>query len=790
MVGEDAAGRPAGGEDAPRRSFSLRVRAQLRRWRDDLFTRAALVGSLLAVALGLLIWPGLGLRSPVYEVGEIAARSVRAGSGFTYEDAAATEERRREAIEMVPDVYDFDPQAGEGVRTRLAAAFSFGREAVRSESVAESAFADTFFRLLDAEADPAGLALLQDLAFAPEVERSLGDAVASVLARDILADKGAIAALGRPVQRRDPAADTTRIVNDFSNILSVGEAREAVHLQVLALSDLIPDRRQALAAFSATLVHPTLERNEVETTRLRSEASQSVETVVLQVRRGRTIIRAGDEVTPRAHRQLLEMRASSPTASGWAGLGALLFAGVLVGLLRMLLQPARRGERWAAYAFAFAGAVIVIHLGLARVLGFFGRALAAQLAQEPFSDPTALVWAAPFASAALLTLLLENTSSALLTGALFSVSVAIMTGSLPLGLFALLTGFAAVFFHRRSERPVRALRVGALVGLVAVVLVVAMELLRGGYGGLPRLALEAASAFLGGLFSAALTQLALPFFEAVFERTSENRLMELSRRDSPLLRELALTAPATYQHSVLVGILAESAAAAVGANPALCSTAALYHDIGKLRRARYFVENIRGESPHESLPPEESADIIRRHVTEGIEYARRMKLPQDIVDVIPQHHGTRLIRFFHEKAKRLAEEEGRPLDEAAFRYAGPKPQTREAAIIMMADGVEAAARSVRVPGREELERVIDRITESLVEDRQLDECDLTLGDLSRVRASFLSTLQGIHHGRVSYPGFEFDRSEGPRAEAGETPVGGTPVGETPVGAGAGAAAGG
>lgn len=785
MVGEDLAGGRSGGEPAPRRSFSLRIREQLRRWRDDLFSRTALVGSLLAVALGLLIWPGLGLRSPVYEVGEIAPRTVRAASGFTYEDAAATEERRREAIEMVPDVYDFDPQAGEGVRTRLAAAFSFGREAVRSETAAEPAFADTFFRLLDAEADPEGLALLMGLAFAPEVEQSLADAVASVLARDILAEKGAIAALGRPVQRRDPAADTTFVVTDFSNILSVGEAREAANLQVLALSDLTPDRRRALAGFSATLVRPTLERNEVETTRLRSEASQSVETVVLQVLRGRTLIRAGDEVTPRAHRQLLEMRASSPTASGWAGLGALLFAGVLVGLLRMLLQPARRGERWAASAFAFAGAIIVTHLGLARVLGFFGTALAAQLAQEPFSDPTALVWAAPFAAAALLTLLLENTSSALLTGALFAASVAIMTGSLTVGLFALLTGFAAVFIHRRSERPVRALRVGALVGLVGMALVVAMELLRGGYGGLPRLALEAASAFLGGLFSAALTQLALPVFEAVFERTSENRLMELSRRDSPLLRDLALSAPATYQHSVLVGLLAESAAAAVGANPALCSTAALYHDIGKLRRAGYFVENIRGESPHEALTPEESADIIRRHVTEGIEYARRMKLPQDIVDVIPQHHGTRLIRFFYEKAKKRAEEEGRPapVDEAAFRYAGPKPQTREAAIIMIADGVEAAARSVRVPGREELERVIDRIMESLVEDHQLTECDLTLGDMSRVRASFLSTLQGIHHGRVSYPGFDFDRRGAARAEGGEAEA-------SPVGAGAGATAGG
>ena len=406
---------------------------------------------------------------------------------------------------------------------------------------------------------------------------------------------------------------------------------------------------------------------------------------------------------------------------------------------------------------------------VARLLGFFARALAAQVAQEPFSDPTALVWAAPFASVALVVLLLENAASALLTTALFSASLTMMTGHPTLGLFSLLTGCAAVFFHRRAERPVRLLRVGASVGLSAVAVVVALEVVRGVFSGFPRLALEAGAALIGALLSVALVQLVLPVAEAVFERTSDLRLMELARRDSPVLRSLAVSAPATYQHSVLVGILAESAADAVGANPTLCSTAALYHDIGKLNRVRYFVENTRGnESPHDDLPPAVSADIIRRHVSDGIEDARRLKLPPDIVDVIPQHHGTRLIRFFYEKAK--SEANGAAVDEAAFRYAGPKPQTREAGIIMMADSVEAAARSLETPGPAELARVIDRIVESLVEDDQLTESGLTLGDMRAIRTSFLSTLGGIHHGRVPYPGFDFSRPSAPPPE--DSAVGG------------------
>lgn len=762
----DEPGAAAGAPEAESRAgLALRFRRLLLRARDYSFARTGLVGSVFAVALALLIWPGLGLRSPVYEAGEIASRTVRAARDFTYEDAAATEERRREAVELVPDVYDFDPQARDLVGVRLAAAFSFGREAVVSGTVAEPAFRATFVRLLDTDLPPEGLDLLERLAFAPEVEQSLADAVGSVLARDILAEKSALAALGRPIQRHDPQSDAVRVIGDFSNILSLEEATEAASLQVLALSELGAGPRRALAGLSAAFLRPTLDRNEVETTRLRSEAGQAVETVVLRVRRGRTITRAGDEVTPLAHRQMLELRATSPTASGWAGFGALVFAGVVVWLLRALLLPARPGKRWLAHGFALAGTILVFHLAVARLLGFFARALAAQVAQEPFSDPAALVWAAPFASVALVVLLLENAASALLTTALFSASLTMMTGHPTLGLFSLLTGCAAVFFHRRAERPVRLLRVGASVGLSAVAVVVALEVVRGVFSGFPRLALEAGAALIGALLSVALVQLVLPVAEAIFERTSDLRLMELARRDSPVLRSLAVSAPATYQHSVLVGILAESAADAIGANPALCSTAALYHDIGKLNRVRYFVENTRGdESPHEDLPPEVSADIIRRHVSDGIEDARRLKLPPDIVDVIPQHHGTRLIRFFYEKAKRQAEANGGSVDEAAFRYAGPKPQTREAAIIMMADSVEAAARSLETPGPEELARVIDRIVESLVEDDQLTESGLTFGDMRAVRTSFLSTLGGIHHGRVPYPGFDFRRPSAPPPE--------------------------
>ncbi len=730
----------------------------LMRWRDALFARTQLIGALFAVATGLLIWPGLGLDPAVYEVGEIAARTVSATEDFTYEDEAATEVRRREAVELVPDVYDFNAQVREEARLRIARSFEFGRTALAAGIVEESDFPESLDRTIGVEVAPDSLELLLETEFGEQVQQSLTDAVTSVLARDILAEKGALAALQRRIQRRNPQGGGTTVLADFSNVLSVDEARRAVELQVLAISELDTARRRVLAALAASLVRPTLLHNEVETTDLRNAAQEAVDPVVIQVRRGRTIVRAGDEVTPLAGYLMQAMRTPSDGTSAWAGLGAMAFSALLAVLLGFLLAPAREEPRWQAHAFALAGAVILIHLVASRGAGFLGRAVAAQLVAEPFSDPAVYVWAVPVASVALITSALENRRSAVVTQTLFSVALTLMTGNLILGLFALLTGFAGIVFYFHFERRAHLLRVGARIGLVGAGLIVALALVRGGGDGdLTRIVFEAASAFVGGVLAAPVVTVLLPMLEPVFERTSELRLMELARRDNPVLRQLALGAPGTYQHSVLVGLLSEAAADSVGANSTFCAAAALYHDIGKLSRANYFVENFRGSSPHDDLPPEESAGIIRRHVTEGIQAAKNLNLPKDVLDVIPQHHGTRLIRVFYEKARLAAEARGETVEEEAFRYQGPRPQTREAAIIMIADSVEAAARSVEEPTREKFERVVDRILEAVVDDDQLVECDITLRDMKRIRHSLLSTLLGIHHKRLSYPGFDFGR---------------------------------
>jgi putative nucleotidyltransferase with HDIG domain len=228
---------------------------------------------------------------------------------------------------------------------------------------------------------------------------------------------------------------------------------------------------------------------------------------------------------------------------------------------------------------------------------------------------------------------------------------------------------------------------------------------------------------------------------------------------------LAVRAPGSYNHSLVVATLAEEAAKAIRANSLLCRVAAFYHDIGKIKKPDYFVENMRGSNPHDRLSPSMSALIIASHVKDGIQLAREAGLPQQIIDMIPQHHGTRLMTFFYDRALKTADPSLGPVKEEDFRYPGPKPQTKEAAIFMLADGVEAASRTLDQPTPQRLREVIERITNAIVLDSQLDDCDMTFTDLHRIKEAFLRTLVSFHHQRVDYPGFEFGRKGDSRNES-------------------------
>jgi putative nucleotidyltransferase with HDIG domain len=293
----------------------------------------------------------------------------------------------------------------------------------------------------------------------------------------------------------------------------------------------------------------------------------------------------------------------------------------------------------------------------------------------------------------------------------------------------------------------------AVAGINALMGVVALLIANNQWDWL-RIAGGVALGLIGAALTAAVAGLAIPIYESVFDILTDMKLLELSNADNPLLRELAIRTPGTNHHSFMVGLLAEEAAKAIGANALLARTGCLYHDVGKLAAPNMYIENQKGgPNPHDKVSPLDSVRIITGHVRRGVRMAVEADLPQQIIDFIPQHHGTRVLAYFYHKAKAQAEARGETVNIDDFRYPGPKPQTREAVILMLADGAEASVRSLDEPTPENIRAIVKKIVDSVVADGQLDESNITMRELTVIRESLVNTLIGIYHQRISYPGF-------------------------------------
>jgi putative nucleotidyltransferase with HDIG domain len=258
----------------------------------------------------------------------------------------------------------------------------------------------------------------------------------------------------------------------------------------------------------------------------------------------------------------------------------------------------------------------------------------------------------------------------------------------------------------------------------------------------------------GAALTAGVASFAIPIYESAFDILTDLKLLELSNADNPLLRQLAIRTPGTSYHSFMVGVLAEEAAKAIGANALLARTACLYHDIGKLAAPNMYIENQKGgPNPHDKVSPLDSVRVITGHVRRGIEMATEADLPPQIIDFIPQHHGTRVLAYFYHKAKAQAEARGGHINMDDFRYPGPKPQSKEAVILMLGDGAEASVRSLEEHTPENIRAIVKKIVDSVVADGQLDESTVTMRELTTIRESLINTLINIYHQRISYPGF-------------------------------------
>jgi hypothetical protein len=389
---------------------------------------------------------------------------------------------------------------------------------------------------------------------------------------------------------------------------------------------------------------------------------------------------------------------------------------------------------------------------LAFLLFFAARGVIDLLAETPTLvrsvPPRVYAYLIPLPALAMVVRILINSETAILfTVAASVLSAAAASGRWPALLFLLLCGTAGASRSRRVQDRYRMLWVGVQTAPVCAFAAVALEFAFYGSGGV---AWAAAFGAVNGLLSGPIALAVLPVAEYAFGYASDIRLMELGGTGHPLLRRLMVETPGTFHHSVVVGTLAEAGALAIGANPVLCRVAALYHDVGKLGKAQYFSENQAGASNvHDVLSPGLSRTVILSHVREGKRLAEEHRLGDRITEIIEQHHGTSLLYCFLDKAGPMIRD--RKASEEMFRYPGPKPRTREAAIVMLADAAEAAVRSIQQPSPGEVEEAVQGIIDRVYLDGQLNECDMTLKDLHAVGRAISQVLAAVSHGRVDYP---------------------------------------
>ena len=760
------------------------------------------------VALLTLIYSPVVLRAPYLpRAGDVATRDIKADRDILVEDVETTAMRRREAAAEVPPTYDWDPgmmqpiiaQLDESLtwlaatrrawlenenmrlaKERLAGGQASGGATAGGEGGREAplkvmlpdAQREGFSQRLQEPVPAAVVDMLLELD--EERMKTLVTGIRKWLEhlgeQPVVGSAEVLIDLGRTpvhvVQAIDGGPERKVVGND--RVIDLANMRRLLGRTLPKWLDAFPKGLGPwLLEEVRAQVRPNMVLNLAKTQARRKQAAEAVGSVYFRARQGEMVVREGALVT-----EDVRLKLEALNESRMAGavvlrvLGLAVVLGVFLWLGRWFLfitSSAFPRDRQTTHML---GAIL---LGCS-LLSVSALALAKGLLE--FMDwpaHMAVYLPHPALGSALASLAVGARvgipGGALMMGtALSFLGALVADGGLPLFVHYMIGALVGGATLRSCRHRFDVLRSGLYIGLVQMVSVPVVELLAGhdpsGSWALGS-AMAMASGLLCGLWGLAL----IPMLESGFNVTTDSRLMELSSGDHPLVRELSLRSPGTYHHSIMMGNLAEAAAEGINANPLLARVMALYHDIGKMTKAHYFVENQSGENRHDNLTPSMSTKVIMAHVKNGLELAGRYNLGEPIKEAIATHHGTSLLQYFHNRAVKLAAERQTTVSEEEYRYGGPKPRSREAGILMLADSVEAAARTLKTPSPTQINALVKRIVSHKIQDGQLDDCCLTLRELAQIEEAFTRVLTlGFYHHRIEYPDQVAKLKKGVRAD--------------------------
>ncbi|MCR8641975.1 HDIG domain-containing protein [Paenibacillus sp. N1-5-1-14] len=502
--------------------------------------------------------------------------------------------------------------------------------------------------------------------------------------------------------------------------------------------------RELVTEICRSVITPNRFYDDKGTDEAKAKVKETVKPVLIN--KGDLLVTSGELITDDLYEQLKEFGLLKDKANYWPHAGlfilVLLFCFLIFMLVRQSRQPIRHNNAQLLMLFV----IIAISIIIMKIF-----AIAQNLEYQN------LAYLAPTAVGAMLIAILLEAPIAYIAAILLSILASIIFNMDHLqpfdyryGFVTLVVSFVSVFSIQRASQRSSILKAGLVISLAGVVAIGCLLMLDGGLNRNESL-LSLGYGVGGGLLTSVLVIGLLPFFETAFGILSPLKMVELSNPNHPLLRKLLTETPGTYHHSIMVGNLAEAAAESIGADGLLCRVGSYYHDIGKTKRPSYFIENQTSiENPHDRIDPELSTSIITAHPRDGVEMLKEYKMPKAIRDIAEQHHGTTLLQYFYHKAKQQAAE-GEEVLEEDFRYPGPKAQSKEAAVVGIADCVEAAVRSMRNPTMEQIDSMVRKIMKSRLDDGQFNECDLTLKELDTIAKTLNETLLGIFHSRIEYP---------------------------------------
>jgi hypothetical protein len=674
------------------------------------WVRAALIGgATVGAAIAIVAYPASTANQQLsVSIGDVTTTDIIAPSSVTYISQVQTEQAREAAAAAVPDVYDpSDSRVTRQQVLRAQQVLDF------ISSVRGDAFATPEQRLADLDA-------VTDLSLTANLATGL-----------LALNDSEWAAV-----RTETVVVIERVMSDKVRTDRVEDARNQVPALVSvslpeAQADLVTQLARPFIAANSFF-------NEAATNAAREAARQAVTPVTQSFVQGQTVIARGRVITAADIEAVTALGLLQPTTPQWQdSISDILTVIITLAIFGIYLRRYNPKFFASPKLMIFMGGTLLVFLLIARIV-VPGR--------------TVLPFLFPSTTLAMLTAVALGPNAAVTLSVIFAALVSnISNGRIDVTAYVAAGGLVAALTLGRGERVNSFFVAGLISAIVNIGTILIFELSDSTTDVIGILTLIGAS-FVNGLISAAAT-LAV-FFVAgnIFEIYTPMQLIELARPNHPLLQFLLRQAPGTYQHSLQVANLAEQAAERIGADAALIRIGAMFHDVGKAIHPEYFVENqIDGQNPHDQLLPAVSAQVIIEHVPNGLKMAAKHRLPQVVRNCIAEHHGTNLTFYQYQRAVKAAAGDDRLVDKSTFHYPGPKPQSRETALLMLADGCEAKSRSDRPRNEEEIEKIVRYIIDRTLASNQLDECDLTMHDIKIIRESFVETLKSFFHSRLTYP---------------------------------------